>query len=213
MCFPQWPELYGTPLFQMGKNGESASEAAWGLPPRPPLPQTLSCSLNDACRSGSALMWEIAVMFSMWQIIRHANQVEAAVESLIMVRVPPQRQLAALCRLPLSPSRPTQPTTPPPPLLFLPAVHPPPPHSPAALAAPDRQMDQRLEHWDVSRVCGELGTVAGYCVLRKSESFQLKEKKKKPRVWVDTTNRVGPFMLSRHTEVLTACWIVCVCVF
>lgn len=33
-------------------------------------------------------MWEIAVVCSMWQIIRHANQAEAAVESLIMVRVP-----------------------------------------------------------------------------------------------------------------------------
>lgn len=96
-----------TVSFQMEKNGESASEAAWGLPP-----PSLSCSLNDACCSGGALMWEIAVMFSMWQIIRHANQVEAAVESLITVRVPPQRQLCALCRLPLSPSRPPPPSLP-----------------------------------------------------------------------------------------------------
>lgn len=49
---------------------------------------TRSSSLNDVCCSGNALMWEIAVVCSMWQIIRHANQVEAAVESLIMVWVP-----------------------------------------------------------------------------------------------------------------------------
>lgn len=118
-------------------NGECESKATLGQPPHPP---SLSCSLNDACCSGKGLMWEIAVMFSMWQIIRHANQVEAAVESLITVRVPPQRQLSTLCRLPLSPSRPSSPPAPPSP------SHPPSslnihPHSPTALAAPDRQMD------------------------------------------------------------------------
>lgn len=49
---------------------------------------TVSSSLNDVCCSDNALMWEIAVVCSMWQIIRHANQVKAAVESLIMVWVP-----------------------------------------------------------------------------------------------------------------------------
>lgn len=45
----------------------------------------------------------------MWQIIRHANQAEAAVESLIMLRVPPQRHLSTSHRPPLSPSRLRQP--------------------------------------------------------------------------------------------------------
>lgn len=49
---------------------------------------TASSCLNDICCSGNALMWEIKVVCSMWQIIRHANQEEAAVESLITVRVP-----------------------------------------------------------------------------------------------------------------------------
>ena len=78
---------------------------------------TVSFSLNDVCCSGNALMWEIAVVCSMWQIIRHANQAEAAVESLIMVRVPPQRHLSTPCRPPRSPSRLRQP---PPPILLLP---------------------------------------------------------------------------------------------
>lgn len=54
---------------------------------------TVSFSLNDVCCSGNALMWEIVVVCSMWQIIRHANQAEAAVESLIMVRVPTKAPL------------------------------------------------------------------------------------------------------------------------
>lgn len=81
---------------------------------------TVSSSLNDVCCSGNALMWEIAVVCSMWQIIRHANQAEAAVESLIMVRVshkgtsPPPR----------SPSRLSQPLPPshPPPFSFCPCT-------------------------------------------------------------------------------------------
>lgn len=78
---------------------------------------TVSSSLNDVCCSGSALMWEIAVVCSMWQIIRHANQAEAAVESLIMVRVPHKGTFSTPHRTPRSPSRlqqPPHPSHPPP---------------------------------------------------------------------------------------------------
>lgn len=61
---------------------KSASELCGACSP------TLWSSFNDVCCSANTLMWEIAVVCSMWQIIRHANQVEAAVESLIMVPVP-----------------------------------------------------------------------------------------------------------------------------
>lgn len=166
-------------------------------------PPSLSCSLNDACCSGGALMWEIAVMFSMWQIIRHANQVEAAVESLITVRVPPQRQLCALCRLPLSPSRP------PPSLPCLPRCTSTTPHSPAALVAPDRQMDQRLEHWDVSRVCGELGTVAAHCVLRETVNLLIKIAESLCRC---DKPRCSVYAFKAHKYWLHA-RCVCVCVF
>lgn len=94
---------------------------------------TVSSSLNDVCCSDNALMWEIAVLCSMWQIIRHANQ-QAAVESLITVRFPPQRHFSAPYRphhhLPsppdcsslLPPTTPS-PSAPLPPFLLLP-LHP-----------------------------------------------------------------------------------------
>lgn len=77
---------------------------------------------------------------SMWQIIRHANQVEAAVQSLIMVPVP-HKGTSPPCTTPQIPSRLMQP---PPPTHIN-------PHSLAALVHPDRQMDQRLKHWYESR--------------------------------------------------------------
>lgn len=88
----------------------------------------VSCCLNDVCCRGNALMWEIAVVCSMWQIIRHANQAEAAVESLITVRVPHKGTFSTPHRPPQSPSRLQQAPT-----LH---IH---PHSPAALVP--RQTD------------------------------------------------------------------------
>lgn len=115
---------------------------------------TVSSSLNDVCCSGNALMWEIAVVCSMWQIIRHANQAEAAVESLIMVWVPYKGT---------SPPHIDPPGAPPDsgsPPLFTST-----PHSPAALVPPDRQMDQRqrLKQWEEreSWVWGGLGGMVG----------------------------------------------------
>lgn len=65
------------------------SQASWWLNPPPPLPRhTLWSTLNDVCCSFHALMCAMAVLCSMWQMIRHANQAEAAVESLIIVLVP-----------------------------------------------------------------------------------------------------------------------------
>lgn len=126
-----------------------------------------SCSLNDVCCSDNALMWEIVAVCSMWQIIRHANQTEAAVESLIMVRVPhkgtstPTHPLEPL-QTPAAPSfsSSSSSSTPPPPPL--------PPPAAAALVAPDRQMDQRqnLKQWEEMRRRGELGeywVVVGGC--------------------------------------------------
>lgn len=86
---------------------------------------------------------------SMWQIIRHANQAEAAVESLIMVRVPHKGTSPP-------PRAPPDSGSPPPP------SHPP-PFSPAALVPPDRQMDQRqrLNQWEERRVWGRLGGMVG----------------------------------------------------
>lgn len=112
---------------------------------------TVSSSLNDVCCSGNALMWEIAVVCSMWQIIRHANQAEAAVESLIMVWVPYKGT---------SPPHIDPPGAPPDsgsPPLFTST-----PHSPAALVPPDRQMDQRqrLKQWEEREL--SLGRIGWY---------------------------------------------------
>lgn len=60
-------------------------------------------------------MWEIAMVCSMWQIIRHANQVEAAVESLIMVWGPHKGTSSSCTTSPhLEPLRLMHPLPPPP---------------------------------------------------------------------------------------------------
>lgn len=119
--FSDLGQAESTVTFIVEKNGKSELRGACS--------PTLSSSLNDVCCSGNALMWEIAVVCSMWQIIRHANQVEAAVESLIMVWVPHKGT---------SPHR-TDPPGAPPDSGSLPLLHIH-PHSPAALVPP-RQTD------------------------------------------------------------------------
>lgn len=66
----------------------------------------------------------MAVLRSMWQMIRHANQEEAAVESLIIVPVPHKGT--------------SPPCTDPPKASFPLHIH---PHSPSARIYPDRQTD------------------------------------------------------------------------
>lgn len=103
---------------------------------------TVSSSLNDVCCSGNALMWEIVVVCSMWQIIRHANQAEAAVESLIMVRVPHKGTSPP-------PRAPPDSGSPPPPL----HIH---PHSPLLPLYPQTDRWTRGRGW-ISGRRGEFG--------------------------------------------------------
>lgn len=109
----------------VGKSHQQSFMVA--APPR----HTLWSTLNDVCCSFHTLMWKLAVLCSMWQMIRHANQAEAAVESLIIVPVPhkgPSPPLSTLHRTFTSTPIPLQPS----------------------YSQTDRQMGQRLKHWEES---------------------------------------------------------------